>query len=75
MRAAKTISQRKGWDMESVNFIAGTKLVNIALWSQTMKTVRVPEAKWADTRGKLMRGLFDEHDNILRSYQAQKQGV
>ena len=46
-----------------------------ALWNQAMKTVGVPEVKWVGIRGKLMRVLLDEHDNILRSYQAQKRGV
>ena len=39
-----------------------------------MKVVGVPEAKWTEIRGKLMRVFLDEHDNILRSYQAQKRG-
>ena len=33
-----------------------------------------PESKWTESRGKLMRVLLHEHDNILRSYQAQKRG-
>ena len=57
-----------------VNFIAGTKSVNVALWNQAMRTVGVPEAKWAEVRSKLMRLLLDEHDTILRSYQTQKRG-
>ena len=39
-----------------------------------MRTVGVPEAKWAEVRSKLMRLLLDEHDTILRSYQTQKRG-
>jgi len=74
VRAAKKVVQRKGWDIESVNFIAGTKSINVALWNRAMKATGVPEAKWAEIRGKLMRVLLDEHDNILRSYQAQKRG-
>ena len=30
--------------------------------------------KWAQVRTKFMRVLLEEHDNILRSYQAQKHG-
>ena len=74
VRAAKKVLQRKGWDIEPVNFIAGTKSINVELWNRAMKVTGVPEAKWAETRGKLMRVLLDEHDNILRSYQAQKRG-
>ena len=72
--AARKVLRPKGWNIEAVNFIAGTKSVNVALWNQAMKTVGVPEAKWAEVRGKLMRVLLDEHDTILRSYQAQKRG-
>ena len=48
--------------------------MNVALWNRAMKAVGVPEAKWAEVRGKLMRVLLDEHDTILRSYQVQKRG-
>ena len=34
----------------------------------------VPKQKWAQVRTKFMRVLLEEHDNILRSYQAQKHG-
>ena len=51
-----------------------TKSINVSLWNRAMKAVGVPEAKWTEIRGKLMRVLLDEHDNILRSYQAQKRG-
>ena len=34
----------------------------------------VPKQKWAQVRTKFMRVLLVEHDNILRSYQAQKHG-
>ena len=72
--AARKVLRPKGWSIEAVNFIAGTKSVNVALWNRAMKAVGVPEAKWAEVRGKLMRVLLDEHDTILRSYQAQKRG-
>ena len=72
--AARKVLRPKGWNIEAVNFIAGTKSVNVALWNQAMRTVGVPEAKWAEVRSKLMRLLLDEHDTILRSYQAQKRG-
>ena len=71
---ARKVLQRKGWNIESANFIAGEKSINVALWNRAMKVVGVPEAKWTEMLGKLMRVLLDEHDNILRSYQAQKQG-
>ena len=32
----------------------------------------VPKQKWAQVRTKFTRVLLEEHDNILRSYQAQK---
>ena len=32
-----------------------------------MKVVGVPEAKWTEIRGMLMRVLLDEHDNIVTS--------
>ena len=72
--AARKVLRPKGWNIEAVNFIAGTKSVNVALWNQAMRTVGVPEAKWAEVRSKLMRLLLDEHDTILRSYQTQKRG-
>ena len=65
--AARKVLRPKGWNIEAVNFIAGTKSVNVALWNQAMRTVGVPEAKWAEVRGKLMRLLLDEHDTILAS--------
>ena len=74
VRAVKTCYNERGGTFESVNFIAGTKSIHVALWNQAMKVVGVPEVKWAEIRGKLMRVLLDEHDNILRSYQAQKRG-
>ena len=74
MCAARKVLQRKGWNIESANFIAGEKSINVALWNRAMKVVGVPEAKWTEIRGKFMRVILDEHDNILRSYQAQKQG-
>ena len=74
MCAARKVLQRKGWNIESANFIAGEKSINVALWNRAMKVVGVPEAKWTEMLGKLMRVLLDEHDNILRSYQAQKRG-
>ena len=66
--AARKVLRPKGWNIETVNFIAGTKSVNAALWNQAMKTVGVPEVKWVEVRGKLIRVLLDDHDTILRSY-------
>ena len=74
VHVARKVLQQRGWDIEWANFIAGTKSINVALWNRAMKVVGVPEAKWTEIRGKFMRVILDEHDNILRSYQAQKQG-
>ena len=70
VRLGKCYNERGG---TLSRLISGTKSFNVALWNQAMKVVGVPEAKWTEIRGKLMRVLLDEHDNILRSCQAQTQ--
>ena len=42
--------------------------------SKALETKGVLKRKWAQVRTKFMRVLLLEHDNILRSYQAQKHG-
>ena len=41
---------------------------------EALETLGVPKQKWAQVRTKFMRVLLEEHDNILKSYQAQKHG-
>ena len=43
-------------------------------FEKALETLGVPKQKWAQVRTKFMRVLLEEHDNILRSYQAQKHG-
>ena len=62
----------KGWKVQAVNFIAGTKSMNQEAWNKAMETIRVPKQKWDVTREKFMRVQLDEHETILKSYQASK---
>ena len=48
--------------------------MNVERFEKSLETVGVPKQKWAQVRTKFMRVLLVEHDNILRSYQAQKHG-
>jgi len=48
--------------------------VNVERFEKALETLGVPKQQWAQVRTKFMRVLLEEHDNILRSYQAQKHG-
>ena len=64
----------KGWKVQAVNFIAGTKSMNQEAWNKARETIGVPKLKWDRTRERFMRVLLDEHETILSNYQAQKYG-
>ena len=46
--------------------------MNQEAWNKAMETIRVPKQKWDVTREKFMRVQLDEHETILKSYQASK---
>ena len=64
----------KGWKVQAVNFIAGTKSMNQEAWNKAMEVMGVPKQKWDGTRERFMKVLLDEHETILSSYLAQKYG-
>ena len=68
------MAQQAGWTILQVNFVAGLTSVNVERFEKALETLGVPKQKWAQVRTKFMRVLLEEHDNILRSYQAQKHG-
>ena len=70
----KTIVMSKGWKVQAVNFIAGTKSMNQEAWNKAMEAMGVPKQKWDGTRERFMKVLLDEHETILSSYLAQKYG-
>ena len=74
IRAAHQVAQQAGWTILQVNFVAGLTSVNVERFEKALETLGVPKQKWAQVRTKFMRVLLEEHDNILRSYQAQKHG-
>ena len=71
---ALVVAQQAGWTILQVNFVAGLTSVNVERFEKALETLGVPKQKWAQVRTKFMRVLLEEHDNILRSYQAQKHG-
>ena len=68
------IVMSKGWKVQAVNFIAGTKSMNQEAWNKAMEVMGVPKQKWDGTRERFMKVLLDEHETILSSYLAQKYG-
>ena len=68
------MAQQARWTVLQVNFVAGLTSVNVERFEKALETLGVPKQKWAQVRTKFMRVLLEEHDNILRSYQAQKHG-
>jgi hypothetical protein len=76
LQIVRGFAASKGWKVQAVNFIAGTKSMNQESGSvnKAMETIGVPKQKWDGTRERFMRVLLDEHETILNSYQAQKYG-
>jgi hypothetical protein len=74
LQIVRGIVTSKGWKVQAVNFIAGTKSMNQKAWNKAMETIGVPKQKWDGTRERFMKVLLDEHGTILSSYQAQKYG-
>jgi predicted transcriptional regulator YdeE len=74
LQIVRGIVTSKGWKVQAVNFIAGTKSMNQKAWNKAMETIGVPKQKWDGTRERFMKVLLDEHETILSSYQAQKYG-
>jgi hypothetical protein len=64
----------KGWKIQAVNFIAGTKSMNQEAWNKVLEVIGVLKQKWDGTREKFVRVQVDEHETILKRYQAQKYG-
>ena len=48
--------------------------MNVERWNKALETVGVPKGKWTQVRERFMKVLLEEHDDILRSYRAQKYG-
>ena len=73
LHIVRGIVASKGWKVQAVNFIAGTKFMNQKAWNKSMEMIGVSKQKWDGTREKFIRVLLDEHENILNSY--RRRGV
>jgi len=62
-----------------VNIVVGpgsrTKSVNTEKGNEEKRKLAMPNAAWDSVRGRVMRVLLEEHDNILQSFWAQKFGT
>jgi hypothetical protein len=70
------VCQVKGWwKVQQLVFVGGTcRSVHVESFNKNMKALGVLESKWDLICQKLVRGLLEEQDKVLRSYFAQKGG-
>ena len=59
---------------QQIVFVGGTcGSIHVESFSRNKKALGVLESKWDPIRKKLVRGLLEEQEKVLRSYFAQKE--
>ena len=72
----QAVGQVKGWKVQQIVFVGGTcGSIHVESFSRNKKALGVLESKWDPIRKKLVRGLLEEQDKVLRSCFAQKGGT
>jgi hypothetical protein len=61
LQIIRRIVMSKGWKVQVVNFIAGTKSMNQEAWNKSMETIGVLKQKWDGTRERFMKVLSVSH--------------
>ena len=63
MREALQIAgEVNGWVVRQVNFIMGTRLIEVSSWDKSMQELGVSKDITDRLRSKLMRRLLEEHE-------------
>jgi hypothetical protein len=63
-----------GWMVKQVNFIMGTRLIEVSSWDKSMQELGVSKDVADRLRSKHMRRLLEEHEYVLQSYWVQRFG-
>ena len=60
------------WTVKQVNFIMGTRSIEVSSWDKSMQELGVSKDITDRLRSKHMRRLPEEHEYVLQSYWAQR---
>ena len=75
MREALQIAgNANGWMVKQVNFIMGTRLIEVSSWDKGMQELGISKDIVNRLRSKHMRRLLEEHEYVLQSYWALRFG-
>ena len=72
--ALQIAGEVNGWVVRQVNFIMGTRLIEVCSWDKSMQELGVSKDIADRLRSKHMRRLLEEHEYVLQSYWAQRFG-
>jgi hypothetical protein len=72
--ALQTAGEANGWTVKQVNFILGTRSIEVRSWGKSMQELGVSKDIADRLRSKHMRRLLEEHEYVLQSYWAQRFG-
>ena len=72
--ALQTAGEANGWTVKQVNFIMGTRSIEVSSWDKGMQELGVSKDIADRLRSKHMRRLLEEHEYVLQSYWAQRFG-
>ena len=63
-----------GWTVKQVNFIMGTRLIEVSSWDKGMQELGISKDITDRLRSKHMKRLLEEHEYVLQCYWAQRFG-
>ena len=72
--ALQIAGNANGWTVKQVNFIMGTRLIEVSSWDKGMQELGISKDIADRLRSKHMRRLLEEHEYVLQSYWAQRFG-
>ena len=72
--ALQIAGDANGWTVKQVNFIMGTRSIEVSSWDKSMQELGVSKDIADRLRSRHMRTLLEEHEYVLQSYWAQRFG-